>query len=314
MEHNQLLERLHREIEKIPCDIKAEALLALALKNGLSMEDFMISCNSFFYREFKKDILSAEIIEDVNRKSLLQLYLTRSGMYDQLPEGLFYQPDKTKSQPSDAAGMAAEYKRNKQKEQEIRRFFTPFENEIFLQRLQLEMEEARLLQGFQSRILNEYFINFWGISRNIDESFVIPLIRLLPYAHKIAGDPDLTCHSLQLILNEQVSVRKLTAWITVAQQNNMYELGKQQLGIDMVSGEQFMEDHTIIEFTIGPLKNSQVTDYLEGGSKEEFLKTFYSFFIPVEAEVITMINVASRNRFMVLQSVEEPVLGYTSTL
>src|SRR5437763_10083133 len=115
MEHHQLLERLHKEIEKIPCDVKAEALLALALKNGLSMEDFMISCNSFFYREFKKDILSTEVIEDVNSKSLLQLYLTRSGIYDQLPEGLFYQPDKTKKQASDAANMAAEYKRNKQK-------------------------------------------------------------------------------------------------------------------------------------------------------------------------------------------------------
>jgi hypothetical protein len=64
--------------------------------------------------------------------------------------------------------MAAEYKINN-KRAEIKKFFMPFENAFFRQRLQIEVEEKHLLEGLQSGILNEYFISSGDISATIPQ-------------------------------------------------------------------------------------------------------------------------------------------------
>ena len=67
-------------------------------------------------------MLFSKIIEHIARKPYLQLNLSRSGIYDQLPEGLFYQPNKTINQPLDAANMAAEYRSNKKRNRKYAAF------------------------------------------------------------------------------------------------------------------------------------------------------------------------------------------------
>lgn len=314
MEQYPLLTQLQQEIQDNFSDIKAESLLALATENGLSADDFSIAPESLFNRAYSRDVLFAALAEDANKRNYLQLHLSRSGLHDQLPEGIFYQPEKLRSQVSNAANMAATYKINKQKERETRKFFMPFENAFFGQRMALEKEEIQLLEGLQCGILNEYFINFWGISPAIPQALIRPLIELLPYAHKIAGNPDITAQCLEKILQEKVSTRTIPALVTRVEPDYMHELGIQQLGMDMVLGDQFMEYFPLVEFTIGPLCNSKIQDYLEGGSKEVFLKTFYSFFMSVEADVSTRIEVAKEKKYMVLDAAEEPVLGYSSVL
>lgn len=314
MEQRPYIDQLQEEIQNNFSDIKAESLLAVAVENGLSQDDFIIASESLFSRAYSRDVLFSAIEEDANKRDFLQLHLSRSGLHDQLPEGLFYQPEKLKYRDINAAIMAADYSKNKQKERETRRFFMPFENAFFGQRIQLELEETQLLKGLNSGILNEYFIEFWGISKSIPSALITPLIGLLPHAHKIAGNLALTAQCLEKILKEEINSRIVRAPVTRVGTEYLYELGKGNLGIDMVIGELFKEDSPQVEFTIGPLKNSQIQDYLEGGNKEEFLKTFYRFFIPAEVEAITLIEVLKEKQQMTLDSEEEPVLGYSSIL
>lgn len=314
MEPNPILTQLQQEMQNDFTDIKAESLLAIALENGLSADDFIIAPDSLFSRAYNRDVSQSAIAEDANKRNFLQLHLSRSGLHDQLPEGVFYQPARPKQAVTNAAKMAADYKIDKQKERETRRFFMPFENAFFGQRLQLELEEIQLLQGLQCGILNEYFMNFWGISPSIPPALITPLIELLPYANKIAGNLVITTQCLEKILQEKVSTRRISVSVSQAESTSMHQLGMQQLGKDMVIGSQFEEDYPLVEFTIGPLNNSKIQDYLEGGDKEEFLKTFYSFFVPIEADVSTRIEVASEKNYMRLDTEEEPVLGYSSML
>ncbi|MFD3000319.1 type VI secretion system baseplate subunit TssG [Pontibacter toksunensis] len=314
MEQDAFITQLQQEIKSNFSDIKAESLLAIATASGLTEDDFMIASDSLFSRAYSRDVLFSALEEDASKRIFLQLHLSRSGLYDALPEGVFHQPTKSSRSVANAATMAADHKMNKQKEREIRRFFMPFENAFFEQRMQLEIEETQLLEGLQSGILNEYFIKFWGVSPAIPPSLISPLIELLPYVHKIAGNLKITAQCLEKILQEKVSTQKVPVPATMAAPDYIFKLGGGQLGLDMVIGDQFKEDSPLVEFIIGPLQNSQIKDYLEGGNKDEFLKVFYSFFIPVEAEVITRIEVAKENESMVLAIEEEPVLGYSSVL
>src|SRR5882757_5479598 len=146
MDNYSLIELLRREIQRTVCDTRAEPQLALALEKGLLPDDFLVSCDNLFCREYSKDIVYTELKEDSRKRALLQLHLSRSGVYDQLPEGLFLQPPEEKRGYS-AADMAADHKLNKKKEEEIRRFFLPFENDFLWQRIQIEQEESKLLEG-----------------------------------------------------------------------------------------------------------------------------------------------------------------------
>ncbi len=314
MNSNPTIQQLQREIGKTTCDAKAEALLALALEKGISSDDFLVSCDSLFYREYNKDVVSTDIKEDARKLSLLQLHLSRSGVYDHLPEGMFFQPASVQPSTITAADMALDYKQNKQKEADARRLFLPFENDFFWQRLQLEMEESRLLEGLQSGILNDFFMQFWGIPSSIPAPLVVSLILLLPYVHRIAGNLSLTAACLEELLQETVRVNKVTAGATGTQSLLSQSLGSRQLGADMACGERFMEDYPVLQFTIGPLQHSQVADYLEGGKYMEFLETFYGFFVPAEAGTITNIEVPEVEKGMQMQSEKGVVLGYSSVL
>lgn len=313
MENYPLFIQLQQEIQHNFLDIKAESLLAMALESGLTEDDFIIACDSLFSRTYDRDVLFSMLEKDANRNNYLQIHVSRNGIYDQLPEGLFYQPVKSKQQGMSAADMAEEYKLNKQKEKEVRKFFMPFENAFFRQQMHLEKEEVQLLEGLQCGVLNEYFVNFWGISPAIPQLLITPLIELLPYASKIAGNLTITAQCLEKVLQEEITVRRLSAPVSKAEAACILSLGTGRLGVDMVLGEQFEEDFPVIECTIGPLQHSQVHDYLEGGNREQFLKTFYQFFMPVEADVITRIEPAANTQYLIFDT-DEPVLGYSSIL
>jgi len=82
----------------------------------------------------------------------------------------------------------------------------------------------------------------------------------------------------------------------------------------MVCGTEFVEDNPVIEIEIGPIKNSQVKDYLEGGKREALMETFIRFFIPAGLDVITSVKLPHEKQDMMLEKGAEPVLGYSTVL
>ena len=314
MEKQIVIAPLQKEFDGSGWDIKAEAQLLMALNKGLSTDDIMICCDRFFKREYSKDIFSSTLKEDAKKQEFLELHLSRTSLYDQLPEGLFFQIPQRESRQYNSNDTALDYQRNKKKEEEIRRFFQPFDNSFFLQRLQLEQEESALLEGLRAGILNDYFIQFWNLPPSIPKMFMMPLILLLPHAHKIAGDLELTAQCLGYLLREEVRLVQKSAVISSARNIKFPTLGEGQLALNMVCGEDFFEDNPLIDIEIGPLKNSQVKDYLEGGKREVLMETFQRFFIPAGIDIITSVKVAPEKQDMLLQKGAEPVLGYSTVL
>lgn len=314
LDNYDLLVAIQKEISGLDCDARAETQLALALEKGLTYDDFRVCCNNLFTREYSRDLIQTEIKEDERKATLLEIQLSRGGIYDQLPEGFFFQHREQKQRGLAAADMAADCKENKKREAEIRRFFLPFENDFFWQRLQLEQEESRLLEGLQSGILNDYFIEFWNIPRTIPRKFTAPLILLLPYAHRIAGDMSLTAECLEQLLAEEVQVSLKKSFFTHSELVLSPGLGEARLGLDMLCGEDFREDSSLIEFEIGPLEGSAISDYLPGGNRFELLEIFSRFFIPAGMDVHFEVRVGKEKENMVMDRGNYPVLGYSTVL
>lgn len=314
MNSHSLIELVQQEMKELGCDAKAEPQLALALEKGLSPDDFMVNCDQLFVREYSKDLVGIELKEDPAKRKLLQIHLSRSGIYDQLPEGLFFQQYQKRGNRIAAADMAADHKMNKKKEEEIRRFFLPVENDFFWQRIQLEQEEGKLLEGMQSGILNDYFVEFWNIPRSIPRIFIAPLILLVPYAHQVAGNLQLTAECLEQLLLEPVKVSQKRSVSTLTPSVLSPGLGETRLGTDMLCGEEFWEDCPVIEFTIGPLQRSDISDYLEAGSRFELLETFSRFFVPAGLDIEFSIRLSVEKQNMNMEMENAPVLGFSSVL
>ena len=314
MDNNTLLESVQLEMKGLGCDAKAEVQLVPALEKGLSPDDFMVSCDSLFIREYSRDLINTDIKQDARKISFLELHLSRSGIYDQLPEGFFFQHREQKHRTLRAADMAADHKENKRKEAEIRRFFLPLENDFFWQRLQLEKEEGRLLEGLQSGILNNYFVEFWNIPKSIPRRFITPLMLLLPYAHRIAGNLPLTAQSLAQLFGEEVQVSQKRSFVNKTESVIPPGLGNARLGLDFLCGEEFWEECPVIEFEIGPLESSRINDYLQGGNRYELLETFRSFFIPAGLDVEFLVKVPGVQENMTMDTLNNPILGYSTVL
>lgn len=314
MQNYDLLEKVQQEINASVCDIKAEAQLLQAMDKGLRAEDFMVACNHLFRRGYGHDVVDAEIMD--NKKQLyVQLSLSRSGIYDHLPEGLFFQLPQYGNKIVTVADMAADYKENKKKEEEIRKFFLPYENDFFLQRMNLEKQENELMNGVRSGMMTAYFNRFWNLPEAIPQSFKSSLAILLPYASKIAGNTKLTATCLYNLLHEDVYIEYKPCFCEEAEPSaEIPVLGETQLGIDMVAGNSFLEGDHFVEIVIGPLLHSRVTDYLEGGDRYVLMQTFNSFFIPAGVDVTITVKPPVEKMHMILEGEEGSVLGYTTIL
>ena len=88
-------------------------------------------------------------------------------------------------------------------------------------------------------------------------------------------------------------------------------VGPKSLGEDFICGEYDSDSEPIMEFTIGPLRNSTVEDYLENGTYSRFLTCFYSFFVPVEFDVLTTVKVSEKQQqFVIHDQSSKAILGF----
>lgn len=296
-------------------DVRAEVLLWQAMCAGIPAGELLVKHSRFFEREYVKDITGSELVEDEWHRRYLEIQLARPGFYDMLPESLFFQPDsRDLVRRASVADMAAQYQHNKWKERDLRRFFQPFENELFHQQVQLEKEEVALLDALNNQVLNRFLSHFWGLPAELPASVAASFILLLPCAHLINGNPELMQQCLSLLLGEEVRVTiKPAAAIEVDAALNS-GLGYQQLGDSMICGTSFMEDYPVLQYYIGPLGHTPVSGYIEGGVQFLLLETFNHFFAPAGADIITEVAIEKESGGMSFTAEEQPVLGYTSVL
>jgi hypothetical protein len=308
------LEKIALDLKALPTDVRAEVLLSQAMERGLQQKEFTAQNDSFFYRTYVHDLYKTNVDDQDAYALFLKLHLSRPGLYDALPEGLFFQANNNSRRVKSALEMAEEYRINKQIENETRKFFAPFENEFFLQTINNEREESSLLQGLRSGWLKEYFIDFWKLPQDIPTHAAMIMVMFLPYVHTIAGDMQATSAVLQKVINEPVHI-KMVYEIDTNVNTDYNILGDYELGSGLICGENFKEQYPTAIVNIGTLNKSKACHFIENGKYYSLLQTFYNFFMPANAEIKTNILLKSTAEKLVLNHFEEaPLLGISSVL
>jgi hypothetical protein len=312
------LEQLVRSINSYPSDIKAEVLMADLIENGLTDSDFLIYFASLFKRGYSKDILKAEKVMLNDYQESLAVYVARDGLYDLLPEGLFHaSPD---SAVSSGKGMASDSRKDRKVEDETRRFFLPFENEFFYQRIQMELNERSILMKLGDNNLDEFFLDFWKLDRTLPEELIVRLSSMLPFVREIAGDFAMTSSCLGVILGEEVTY-------SVRYSSEPYpgpgagaiesgaQLGNTLLGVDLITEGHYLESCSLIRFSIGPLKKTGIDPYLKNGEIARFISCFCSYFLPAEMDYEFIVTVPEELREFILDCGEAgSILGYSTII
>lgn len=297
------LEQVSKELGTNFSDLKAEVILAeLEQWSDISFDNILVQNKSTFSRPYRRDILNTD---SFTLDDFLILNLTRNGLYDYLPEGVFH-----KSTSIDKEKYAVRRKEYLEEEKAARTFFLPIENEFFYQRLQIESKERYLLDQFFS--LNDAFLReFWDIPKNISDKYALKLLRLIPYAYRIAGDLEMTRLSLEELLKEKVTLHHQMRTDTVSIGGDT-DLGAMSLGSDATLGEELLEVNPHLSVVVGPIKNEKLPYYIGNKDVENFLDLFYSYFVPMELTVSTTFTVKESD--LELNPEYPPVLGISTQL
>ncbi|PZW41563.1 hypothetical protein LX95_01244 [Mesonia algae] len=306
---NKELENILNELKSVFEDIKAEVVVSEILENSnVDFSNLTINNTSTFKRPYRRDIIDyKQSLTNIDNYTL-NFNLSRNGIYDSLPEGVFHNP-------SDPALKSLSYqkKREKQKqeEREARLFFQPIENETFNQYVNIEKEERALIDRFTD-VKNNFLLKFWQADKSLPKKYLLKLIKLLPSIHKISGNLELTALCLERIIDEKVTLEKVNSPYKVP--NNKEEKGE-SLGVDLVLGvDESIVLHPQINATIGPINKQNIKNFVDDSPTMRFIQVFYEYFIPMEMEVNTQIDFEHNNKGFVLHENEPALMGLTTTL
>jgi len=311
------LEKISDLINNLQEDIKAEVIVANLLNSNMDMESMAAFNKGQFKRNFSKDILSTEVLKLNDYRKILAFNLSRDSIYDSMPEGLFHN---ISSKPMDSGKeMAIESRQLKREEEFCRKFFSPIEAELFFHRVLLEQEERRLIHKISTRRYQDIFQTFWKIEPGLPQELVSYLILLLPFAHRMSGDYDLTAACLSVLLDEEVNYHLFSAvkyfkTDTNHQAASNNTLGNCSLGGDLISGNDYREICPAIEFKIGPLTNSKIDEYIGHGDRVAFLNCFFAYFVPVGLECSFKIDKPIVFHFTLAEGEATPVMGYNTVV
>jgi len=312
------LDAISQYINQLPFDLKAEMLVAVMAEQRVDLREILAAFDGQLKRVWSRDIARSTFDHLETGDNMLFLHLNRDGIYDVLPEALFH--GNYGNEDQSAEEMAKDSMKLRAEEKEARLFFQPFENEIFLQRVQLAIMENELFKNINAEFLTAMIPYFWRIDQDLPENYVIRLKKLLPLVNRITGDFNLTAQCLEYILKEKVKITnssELPDDVTDADFHYSGVLGNSMLGIDTISGNLGDDFVDRLIFSIGPIINPETNELVKDGSMKRFLDCFYNYFVPFEFEIDTKyILETEQSLFTLNDSTDTDIsyLGYNSII
>ncbi len=312
------LDEISQYVNQLSFDVRAEMLVAFLCEQRVDLSEIMAAFDGQLKRDWSQDIAWSTADRLETGDQLLTLHLNRDGIYDILPEVLFHSSIENESQSGKE--MAKDSMKLRTEEKEARVFFQPFENEIFLQRVQLALMENRLSKSVFTEFLMGCIPYFWKIDYDLPEDYVARMKKFLPFVHRITGNLILTAQCLEYILNEMVIITISDEPIgetAVEDFQPMGILGKSILGIDSISGNRVDALAKRILFSIGPIINHKTDERVKDGIMTRFLDCFYGYFVPFEFETATdFIFKSEQSEFILTDYSDTKIscLGYNSVI
>lgn len=300
------LEDIYAELQEYYQSLKAEIFVTEILNNSnLKASNINIHNVSSFSRSFRRDLINTSIDKNDKNNPKLKLTLSRNGMYDFLPQGLFHS-----KQNNNNLSFKDIRQKNKNEERNTRTFFSPLENEFFFQKVNIEQNERHLIEKFEG-IENDFLIDLWGLDRTLPLKYNLKLLKILPYAHQISGNIESMETCLSYILKEEVHIKQHYHTI----KNNDEKKETQRLDIDFILNTNNSQIYyPCYKIEIGPLSTKRANSYRKNSDKMKFISTFCNYFVPIDIDWTVKIIHDKTNQNLKLSDNTPMRLGLTTTI
>lgn len=269
-------------------DIRVETLAAALLaksgetKEPLDMHQIVVAAQGNARRRSNFEVKTVRK-KHYDQESVLFIEVHRKGLFDTLPEGLFLRLEEEYDSPKERT------KAFERQTKEARKFFLPFEQALYLPRIETEQLEQKWTEYFPGFIEKIWDLQAYKDCLDSRQSFL--LCYLLPEAYRVAGNWELTKLCFEAVLQKPVDVAFVAPLEHAIPQTN-YASNEFRLGDDAVLGDSFRDDMPALEVKIKEVSLDDLEDFMEGGKKLRILEELlFSYFLPLDVTVVTRIIV-----------------------
>ncbi len=273
------------EANDIDTDYKAETIATRLLNYGLTPEQVLFKRKGANKRGVSKDI--SVISVNQNRydtiEESIEISTLRNGIYDSLPEGLFY---KVGSSPKSRSKEQILEEIRKRREEEFfnRRFFQPFEEEVDRNLMMIQLKEV----SFDKKNTDTEFVHifnvYWPVIKNMNLRRAAIFIEIVPLIHRIRTNHKEIARAMTLVFELPVSIEAHQD-IQHIEQNIQSTLGNIKLGENFTTSGHLNDRIENITIHIGPMPVKRFNSFNHKGSDAEMLTCLTDMLFPAHCRV-----------------------------
>jgi len=179
-------------------EVKAETLVS---QMKIS-EDFGLRWSGIFFRNYSDDLMS---VKNEDEKTVIEL--SRDGVFQLLPEGLFFDEDHLKRKSKSGYDFKKEQAEIEKLKKTMFAFFNPFDAHYFSMSVEMEKKLNHISQDG-----NAMMMNFFGNEPEIDtdNEYILKIKPLLPFTSYLRGNIALLTDILKNVFSvEKIEIRKI---------------------------------------------------------------------------------------------------------
>lgn len=296
-------------------DYKAEIIALNLLKYNKEVDHVMIKRVGGHDRSSSKDIKTVQEEYDEFDEKTVIIETHREGLYDYLPEGLFYPPS-LGDVGNDISDIRKKVQRQREVESNARKLFQPFEMEASYTELNALSVENQYDIISEDGILTQTISELWPLINLLDACNAKIFVHLLPFFHAARGDKKWFEKCLSAFLQVPVNVTFVPNQITdIADISESLVLSQIHLGVNsMLSGSHFDgERNWAVHY--GPIPYERLRDYIPGTNLRKLLQIIYDYCLPatVTAEE-NFVTEKKASSFSLADEGNNNLLGYSTFL
>jgi len=270
---------------KLQTDFKAEAVAVNLLKYHRAVSNIFIERIGINDRAYLKDIKSISSSYLGFDEEVFTIETYREGIYDYLPEGLFHPPSLGASRKN-VDSVVREIRKQKRVEEDARKFFRPFELEVFFTEISSLLKESEFDISSSTDTLLETVSELWPLIKMLDKQNAYIFIYILPFFHQIRGDKKWFERCMTAFLQVPVEVTFAPNIIDRIERNDdSMLLGNSKLGVTYIPSGRHMDGQRNWVVNIGPIPYTEMKKYISGSPFRNILQALYDYFLPVTVDV-----------------------------
>ncbi len=295
-------------------DYKAEVVALNLMKYYREVDDIFIKRLGNNNRSFHKDVKNVvpHFYELEEKVVFIETY--REGIYDYLPEGVFHPPSLGDIRKG-IDNIIAQIQKQKKIEHNARKFFQPFELEVYYMELKALLVECDYDITSHSDLLMDTISELWPLLRSLDRDTARIFIYLLPYFHAVRGNKTWFEKCLSAFLQVNITITFTPNQINdIEEVSGSLVLSGMQLGISSILSGPHFDGERNWAISIGPIPYESLNHYMPQAQLRQLLQIIYSYCLPATIKIEEHFITEQKQESFLLNNKNNSRLGYSTFL